>query len=367
MGRSVIYHIYWGTAGNAGLYLDEIYQTLTKAGYNQEVFVSYYYPFNYGHKIFFRYTELGHSIARGKLRLAIRLLELIGALTYVYVSILMKRPYVVNFSVIGQMFPIPQFLWMVKKTTKCKIILTCHDVIPFQVGNQSSKSQLEAQRKLLQLGDYLLVHNLNSINDLKEYFGVEPKKIIMHGFPIMDLRKLEPQHEKVEKTTDFLFVGHLRKEKGIEILLNAWVLFHKSVPDAKLVVAGNAPFGLDISKYENMNIEFYLHFLSDDEYFNYVESSRYVVLPYTKGTNSGIISTVLSLGANVITSDISMFQNNPLVSKDDMFIAGDSQSLAKLLEYKYSIKKTNSSRETLDGYRQRFAEELIAVYKLIFS
>lgn len=359
----MIYHIYWGTAGNAGLYLDEIYQTLAKAGYKQEVFVSYYYPFDYGHKIFFKFTDLGHSVVKGKIRLVLRLFELIFALTYVYICILVERPQVVNFSLIGHMFPIPQFLRMVRMTTKCKIILTCHDVIPFQVGHQSAESQMNARHKLLQLGEYLLVHNLNSQKELVEYFEVDPPKIIMHGFPIMDLRKLMSNHAKVEKTIDFLFIGHLRKEKGIEVLLEAWVAFHKIVPEAKLVIAGNAPFGLDITKYDNLNIEFHLHFLSDAEYCNYVESSRYVILPYTRGTNSGIISTVLSLGTKVITSDISMFQNNPLVSKADMFKTGDSKSLSELLEYKYKLVDVDHSEETLAEYRKKFEIEVVSTYR----
>ena len=49
----MIYHIYWGTSGNSGLYLDEIYQILKKGGYNQKIYVNYYYPFGYGEKIFF--------------------------------------------------------------------------------------------------------------------------------------------------------------------------------------------------------------------------------------------------------------------------------------------------------------------------
>jgi hypothetical protein len=47
----MIYHIYWGTSGNSGLYLDEIYQILKKGGYNQKIYVNYYYPFGYGENL----------------------------------------------------------------------------------------------------------------------------------------------------------------------------------------------------------------------------------------------------------------------------------------------------------------------------
>lgn len=61
----MIYHIYWGTSGNSGLYLDEIYQILKKGGYNQKIYVNYYYPFGYGEKIFFKRGDVAMSRYKG--------------------------------------------------------------------------------------------------------------------------------------------------------------------------------------------------------------------------------------------------------------------------------------------------------------
>ena len=52
-----ILHIYAGTSGAAGLYLDEIHLALNEK-YKQEVVVSYNYPFNYGKKWFYRFSDI---------------------------------------------------------------------------------------------------------------------------------------------------------------------------------------------------------------------------------------------------------------------------------------------------------------------
>lgn len=47
-----LFHIYAGTQGSAGLYINEIIKALDLANIKQNAFVSYYYPFKNGKKIF---------------------------------------------------------------------------------------------------------------------------------------------------------------------------------------------------------------------------------------------------------------------------------------------------------------------------
>jgi len=362
----MIYHIYWGTAGNAGLYLDEIYQTLKAEGVEQEVFVSHYYPFDYGHKTFFRLTELGHCRRLGKLRNPIRYIELLRALFCIYFSIRRNKPQVVNYSLIGVFKPVILFLKLIKKTTKCKLVLTCHDVMPFANQYQGLSKQERMRKEAFQLADYLLVHNNNSANELKNSFGIASEKILCHRFPIMDLKKIYPKDNTTQKKYDFLFLGHLRKEKGVEVLTEAWEQFHQHHPHAKLCIAGNAPFGFDTKKYEGMNIDFVLQFLSDKEYYEYAHSAKCIILPYTRGTNSGVVSTLVTLDVAVITSDLEMFQSNPLLDKRFQFENGNPQSLLDKMEmlYEDGSEKTGGNG-IVDTYREGFRKEIMDVYKSI--
>ena len=84
-----IVHIYYGTQGASGLYIDEIYCSLKNQGFTQEIFVSYYYPFPYGKRIFYKFTDLASGIKNFKLRKYFRALEMLHGFLkcFLYVNV----------------------------------------------------------------------------------------------------------------------------------------------------------------------------------------------------------------------------------------------------------------------------------------
>ena len=79
-----ILHMYPGTSGSSGLYTHEIFRTLERH-YNQEIIVSYNFPFSYGKRIYYRFTDLARPNffhRNNLLRLAIRYFELLYTLSY---------------------------------------------------------------------------------------------------------------------------------------------------------------------------------------------------------------------------------------------------------------------------------------------
>lgn len=361
----MIYHIYWGTSGNSGLYLDEIYETLQESGHQQRAFVNYYFPFEYGDKVFLKYGDVSNSRFKGITRKIIQLLEILWGYTIILCCAIRQKPQLINYSHVGQSYVfIYWFLKLLKKVSGAKLIITCHDVCPHGLIS----GELKNREKIFKTGDYLLVHNDNSIKELNELFGVDKSKIVKHLFPIMDLSKLTKDGTPTVKDTDFLFIGHLRKDKGVEFLLEAWKDFHAINKDATLKVCGRKlPDSVfneeELAKY---NIEFHLRFIDDDEYYRYVKSARYVVLPYLQGTNSGIISTVLSLGTSVVTSDIPMFRENPLVPENNMFASENKESLIAKLQELWQKQESFESAE-LNIYKADFAKEVNEVYSKLLN
>lgn len=359
-----VFHVYWGTSGNSGLYIDEIFKHLERSGYKQRVFVNYYYPFDYGDKIFFKRGDIGNSRYQGFIRKFFQLQEIVfGFAKILYLSYI-QSPRVINYSHVGSSyFFIYWFLKIIKKITGSKLVVTCHDVMPLTLSEFDS-TEMKFRNKIFHVADVLLVHNLNSITELKDKFDIDPERLLYHSFPLMDLTKIPPKTESQFEKVDFLFIGHLRKAKGIELLLDAWIDFYKKNPVAKLRICGKQPLDVHFDKdlLEQNGVEFNLHFISDEDYYHYVKATRYVILPYLLGTNSGIISTVLSLGTEVITSDLSMFVENELVKPADMFKTGDKESLVLKLEEKFRINQ-NSSAYKIQNYRDKFEEQLTAVYK----
>lgn len=356
----MIYHIYWGTSGNSGLYLDEIYQVLDKAGVKQKAFVSYYYPFDYGEKIFFKKSDIAHTRLTGRKRAIVQLWELFVSFITILKCAKKDKPRIVNYSNVGtDYFFIYWFVYLLKKISDSKLIVTCHDVLPHSVND------LRYRKKILNTADHLLVHADNSIDELK-VLDINVEKVVKHPFPIMDLSKMPGFVLSKTKDTDFLFIGHLRKDKGIELLLDTWPEFHKINSQAKLKICGKPQPGVKFDKLalERYNVEFCLEYISNEDYVRYISSARCVVLPYIQGTNSGIISTVLSLGTDVLTSDIPMFNNNPLVRVEDMFKSMDSISLCDAMGKKFG---RNSGRvvHQVESYKLYFAQCVLNVYSTI--
>lgn len=357
----MIYHIYWGTSGNSGLYLDEIYQVLKNQGYKQRVFVNYYYPFDYGDKVFFKRGDVAKSKYKGTTRKIFQLLEILKGYIWILCCSIKDKPKVINYSHVGQSyFFIVWFLKLLKNLSGAKLVITCHDVCP----HGTISDEMKNRTKIFHTGDYLLVHTAKSIDELVELFGVDRNKIVMHPFPIMDLSKLTQESDNPYSMTDFLFIGHLRKDKGVEFLLENWKEFYNVNKQAKLRICGRSVPDVHFDKeyLEKCNVEFNLRYIDDDDYYHYVKAARYVILPYIQGTNSGIISTVLSLGSDVITSNIQMFAENPLVDKDNMFKTEDSLSLVETLQRKFSMYD-EKKKDRLIQYKKDFRKGVVKMYE----
>lgn len=366
----MIYHIYWGTAGNAGLYLDEIYQTLQKAGYKQKVFVSYYYPFDYGEKVFFKRTEMEHCRYNELVRKVLQAYEFVVALFIILLQVFKDKPNVINYSYVNRgnalLF---HFLKSINIISHCKLIITCHDVIPIIDDKKAYKKEIAIKKRVFGLADYYLVHTEASKNELQSIFGVREDQVLMHLFPLMDLSKMDKGGEVVNTKYDFLFIGHMRPEKGIPLLVDAWNEFHRSYPEARLCIAGNPNYYKQyLAEREEWcaknGIDLKLGFISDEDYIRIVKSSRCVVFPYTGGTNSGVISTVVSLGRDVITSDLGMFANNPFVPKENMFRTGSVESLIETLKDYQLGKLVSDSLLRIEKYRLVFGEQVRSAYAI---
>lgn len=374
MKRIQCAHIYHGTQGNGGLYLDEIFEVLKAKGVTQEVYVSYYFPFNYGKKYFFKYTDLLGGMRKGTFRLLFRYIELIIGLCRTFYSLLQLQPNVINYSVISNLYlPEKLFIKALKFFIRSKIVFTCHDVIPFSEKQDDVELLIRKEKALFKMADYYIVHTVQSREELIKYYGCKSDNILFYRFPIMDLSKL-PNIKIVQrdkKNIDFLFIGHLRKEKGIDFLINAWKVYFETYKryDIKLFIAGNSPQNrslniVDLAKY---NIFVCNKYLSDQEYYDLVSSARCVVLPYQRGTNSGVISTVKALGANVLCSDIQMFMCNPLVNSEELFNVNSVESFMESVMKFTEVDILKDNNDQLKLYRTEFDLEVESVYRFLLS
>ncbi|WP_129408543.1 glycosyltransferase [Marinitoga lauensis] len=263
------------------------------------------------------------------------------------------------------------FLKALKNIENVSVGITVHDVVPF--SNIGPNFIFKNQDQILSLGDFYIVHNNFSKNVLRNKFPMKKDYIFFHRFPLMDLKKYKYKinKRKKENIIRFLMLGVMRKEKGLEILFKAWEKIQNEYKNVELIIAGYIPYNPNYNYIELKKVKIYNKYLTDEEYIEFIMNSDYIVLPYTKGTNSGILSTVSSLLKPSITSDLKMFLESDFSIKNLIFKKGDSEDLYKVLkwvidnhskEYENLVRKLN---DKVVKYERNFWKEVEYAYKKI--
>lgn len=378
--KKKIVHIYYNTSGNSGLYLNPI-KTSLESKFEQVFLVNYYYPLVIKEfkRYFFRLTEKNEKnphrliLESGFLRKVIRFAELQSANRKILNYLTKARPDAVNYS-LTNMPGAMSFLKQVKKSVpNCKLIVTCHDVVPFHATNAIN------YEGIYKLADYLLVHTMNAKDILENQYGITSERIIYHPFPLIDLSLLQNRTawEKRNDAPAFLFIGVMRKEKGVQALVNAWNILGPEFP-ATIHIAGYKPddVAIDTSKVESFpNFRITMKSLSDGEYLAAVEEADYVVFPYSKVGNSGVLSSIVSLGKVPITTKLPTFLESDYCMEDLSCEPDNPEELATLIRYicqnhkkkypgdvqeilaKMEINKSEFADLTLKAYEKVLCEE----------
>jgi glycosyltransferase involved in cell wall biosynthesis len=363
------------TSGCAGAYIDAIYRRLRQRE-GVEVAVSHYFPFAYGKKIFYKYSELAvqRKYKLGRARLYVRFFELLRSFLYLFGYVKAARIRIVCYALSSNLTLEYMFLAAIKTFTKAKVYVICHDVIPFVGSGDRLDDMVRKRSRFYRLADKLIVHNANSAEDLEATFGVADK-VLSFPFPIYELNRIGLAEVAVlppAKGRRFLFIGHLRVEKGIDVLLEAWIRFHRERPQAELIIAGNVPAGRTYSfeAVADAGVTPITHYLSDEEYVALIREADCVVLPYSRGTNSAVVSTVLFLRKNLIVSDIGMFAANPLIPKQSFFARNDPESLTRRLMYFHDLSETTNllrgtdAEQRFEAYEKEFDKAVNSVFDL---
>ena len=208
------------------------------------------------------------------------------------------------------------------------------------------KASRYALRQLLKTGklEGLFVHSERIKRLLIQSFGREIKDRI---FVIPD--PIEPFGDKLKQvearkrlnlpdnTPLFLFFGSLRRDKGLDILLEALQLLKQ--PNYKLVIAG-MPYSINRSEVQQYQSRLInpnqliprLKFIPDDEIESYFTAVDAVVLPYRKiftGT-SGVLQRAAAAGKPIIATNVG--DVGPTVQENKLGIVVEPESPAALAD-----------------------------------
>lgn len=156
------------------------------------------------------------------------------------------------------------------------------------------------------------------------------KKLTNSGKPLVRTFLFEVNQEPkcISPEGSVLFVGRIRKYKGLDLLAKAWPLV--SNPRKSLTVAGK---GADSFRLQEVGANIIDKWLSNSEIEDLIRSSKLVVLPYIEASQSGVIAIAHSLSTPVVVTPVGGLIDQISVGKNGLIARTISpESLAETIE-----------------------------------
>ena len=214
------------------------------------------------------------------------------------------------------LFPVFFTIVTLSKLRKKKVILTLHNVI----AHESNFLDKLFSSIMYRISDVLLVHTENNKETLIKQFKINKNKII-------------------------LFFGTIRKYKGLDILIKAFAQVIKTIPEAKLVIAGKN--WVDWKPYEkliiNLNLKnkviTHIRYIPSEEIQYYFTASDVVVLPYTHfDAQSAVANIAEAFNKPIIASSVGGINDS---SNIYIFKNKNAEQLSQLIRNFFTSNKIN--------------------------
>lgn len=193
-----------------------------------------------------------------------------------------------------------------------KIVITAHDVVPFDRGATPTLGRLYA------VADRIIVHTTQSRDEIMTLFPLEPERVVVipHGNYMPNLGALPSQSAAKERLGVspqdplLLFFGQIKRVKGLDYLLKALPAVLGQHSNAKLCIAG-AIWKDDWSRYQALidelglaeHLLLHIGHVPDDQVASYFRAADLVALPYLKIYQSGVLLMACSYGTPVVATD----------------------------------------------------------------
>lgn len=177
-------------------------------------------------------------------------------------------------------------------------VFTIHDVIPHP-GEAVSRFVGWYNRDVFGgLADRVIVHGRSHLGLLAS-MGVDVNRV-----RYVPLGEFWPptSHVPVPSDKRVLFFGRIVPYKGLDILAEAANIVRVREPDARFVIAGKGELSRFLGRTNSLGLEVHSRFIGDTEVAGFFHAARVVVLPYTSGTQSGVIPLAYSYRRPVVAT-----------------------------------------------------------------
>ncbi|ATW25379.1 glycosyltransferase family 4 protein [Candidatus Formimonas warabiya] len=156
------------------------------------------------------------------------------------------------------------------------------------------------------------------------------------------------------KKLHFLYVGRLAPEKDLDVLLKAWKIVQKTIPEAQLIVTGNGPIIGELKETAGPEVIFtgYLH---GEELAAVYASSDVFVFPSTTETFGNVVLEAMASGLPVIAAAAGGVKN--LLIDGSNGLSCRPRNYLDLASAMIKIAQDDGLRKKLGGQALQYARE----------
>lgn len=171
-------------------------------------------------------------------------------------------------------------------------------------GGMQGRVEMRIARNLhARTADALIVLCQFDKEHAEVYAPGKPVFIIPHGINTLFLEVASSSSPQVVEDS-VLFFGGIAPFKGLEYLLEAFVMVQQRIPDARLLIAGRG----SIEPYRDMlarikNLELDNRFIPMDKSAEYFRRAQFLVMPYVEDDHSGVVPIAYAFGKPVVVSE----------------------------------------------------------------
>lgn len=196
------------------------------------------------------------------------------------------------------------FLLYPRLYKKMRIIATLHDPHPHDVSKNLFAKWINKQNKQAYkyVNDVVILNN-SDVQYVRDNYC--PNVHVIPHASFSSYVKDTDVEKEIKHTIGFL--GRIEPYKGLDLLIEA---FEQLDNKYKLIVAGSGK--IDETTYkkivENDRIELINRYIEDDEFTGLINRMDFVLLPYKRASQSGVIPLVFAHGKSVVATNVGALQ-----------------------------------------------------------
>jgi len=242
-----------------------------------------------------------------------------------------------------------------------KTVSTIHD-LKLHLGERNPVISYITSKSIRQSDGIIFLSKYSQEQFLKKSEDKLTDAIPLGAFDFY-LKDEEDRYSTVNGRANILFLGRILRYKGLDILLKAYPQIKESIPNSRLIIAGQgniAPYRRQLSLCSDINV--YNKHLTNKEINNLMKEADVLALPYVDASQSGVLTIGQVYGIPVISTKICGIQEQIENGVTGVLVEpGNSDQLAGEC---IRVLRDSSLREFLSRNEITFAQDSLSWDKI---